>query len=69
MRRSGLLMLFLGIIGPIMTIVSPAHALEEGEFVRKDGRWQYMSTEDPGLKYLLQKGIITQEEYDKGLKV
>lgn len=25
--------------------------------------------EDPGLKYLFLKGIITQEEYDKGLRV
>jgi hypothetical protein len=43
-------------------------ALEEGELVKKDGRWQYYATEDPGLKYLLLKGIITQEEYEKGLK-
>jgi hypothetical protein len=46
----------------------PAQAVEEGELVKKDGRWQYYSTEDPGLKYLLLKGIITQEEYEKGLK-
>ena len=25
--------------------------------------------EDPGLKYLYLKGIITQDEYDRGLKV
>ncbi|MBM4123614.1 MAG: hypothetical protein FJ246_01440 [Nitrospira sp.] len=43
--------------------------MEEGEFVKRDGRWQYSSTEDPGLKYLCLKGIITQQEYDKGLKV
>ena len=59
---SGLVL--LGPIGP-----HPAHALEEGELVKKDGQWQYYSTEDPGLKYLLQKGIITQEEYQRGLKV
>ncbi len=29
----------------------------------------YVSTEDPGLKYLYLKGIITQQEYEKGLKV
>ena len=27
------------------------------------------ASEDPGLKYLLLKGIITHDEYDKGLKV
>lgn len=48
---------------------APAWAVEEGEFVKKEGRWQYSSTEDPGLKYLYLKGIITQEEYERGLKV
>ncbi|MCC6967084.1 MAG: hypothetical protein IT391_12490 [Nitrospira sp.] len=47
----------------------PAAAVEEGQFVKKDGKWEYYSGEDPGLKYLYLKGIITQEEYDKGLKV
>jgi hypothetical protein len=37
--------------------------------VKKDGKWEYYSGEDPGLKYLLLKGIITQEDYDKGLRV
>ncbi len=37
--------------------------------MKKDGKWEYYSGEDPGLKYLYQKGIITQEEYDKGLRV
>ena len=36
---------------------------------KKDGRWEYVPSEDPGLKYLFLKGIITQDEYDKGLKV
>lgn len=48
---------------------SRSWAVEEGEFVKKEGRWQYSSTEDPGLKYLYLKGIINQEEYEKGLKV
>ncbi|MBX3342757.1 MAG: hypothetical protein KF711_14285 [Nitrospira sp.] len=47
----------------------PAQAVEEGQFIRKDGKWEYYSGEDPGLKYLLLKGIITQDEYDRGLKV
>jgi hypothetical protein len=45
------------------------HAVEEGQLVKKDGRWQYVSTEDPGLKYLYLKGIISQQEYERGLKV
>ncbi|MGH7231963.1 MAG: porin [Nitrospiraceae bacterium] len=44
-------------------------AAEEGEFVKKGGRWQYLPTEDPGLRYLLEKGLITQEEYDKGARI
>ena len=48
---------------------SPALAVEEGQLVKKEGKWEYYSGEDPGLKYLFLKGIITQEEYDKGLKV
>ena len=44
-----------------------SRAVEEGQLVKKEGRWEYYSSEDPGLKYLYLKGIITQEEYDKGL--
>jgi len=51
------------------TYVSPAQAVEEGQFVKKDGKWEYYSGEDPGLKYLYLKGLITEEEYSKGLKV
>lgn len=47
----------------------PAAAVEEGQFIKKDGKWEYYSGEDPGLKYLLLKNIITQDEYDRGLKV
>ena len=46
-----------------------AQAVEEGQLVKKDGKWEYYSGEDPGLKYLYLKGIITQEEYEKGNKV
>ncbi|MCS6317082.1 MAG: hypothetical protein H8K05_04760 [Nitrospira sp.] len=49
--------------------ITSAQAVEEGQLVRKDGKWEYYSGEDPGLKYLFLRGIITQEEYDKGLKV
>jgi hypothetical protein len=44
-------------------------AAEEGEFVKKGGRWQYVPTEDPGLRYLLEKGIISQQEFDRGQKI
>jgi len=57
------------IFGFILVSAPLARAVEEGQLVKKDGRWQYVSTEDPGLKYLYLKGIITQQEYEKGLKV
>ncbi len=49
--------------------VTATQAVEEGQLVKKDGKWEYYSGEDPGLKYLLLKGIISQEDYDKGLRV
>ncbi len=64
-----LFVLGAALIGLIFGSLSQAWAVEEGEFVKRDGRWQYSSTEDPGLKYLYLKGIITQQEYEKGLKV
>ena len=67
MRRSGILSVW--IIGLLFGMLATAHAFEEGELVRKEGQWQYKSSEDPGLKYLLMKGIITQEEYAHGLKI
>lgn len=60
------LIILLSALGPG---IKPARAVEEGQFVKKEGKWEYYSGEDPGLKYLYLKGIITQEEYDKGLKV
>ncbi len=68
MRISGVLFLLM-IMMTSFTGVSPAGAVEEGQLVKKEGRWEYYSGEDPGLKYLYLKGLITQEEYDKGLKV
>lgn len=62
----GMLLLAL-IVG--VALPHPAGAVEEGEFVKKEGKWEYYSGEDPGLKYLYLKGLITQEEYEKGLKV
>src|SRR5215212_7055407 len=62
-------LLALLLTGSWLADPSSVLAVEEGQFVKKDGKWEYYSGEDPGLKYLYLKGIITQEEYDKGLKV
>ena len=57
------------IVGFLMLSAPFIHAVEEGQLMKKDGRWEYVTTEDPGLKYLYLKGIITQQEYERGLKV
>ena len=61
------LVILLGSVGVLRPPL--LFAVEEGQFVKKEGKWEYYSGEDPGLKYLYQKGLITQEEYDKGLRV
>jgi hypothetical protein len=63
-----LFVLGAALIGLIFGSLSQAWAVEEGEFVKRDGKWQYLSTEDHALKYLYQKNIITKEEYEKGAK-
>jgi hypothetical protein len=55
--------------GLVFGLIPNGWAVEEGQLQKKDGRWEYLPSEDPGLKYLLLKGIISQDEYDKGLKV
>jgi hypothetical protein len=62
------------IIGMVVTsfvfgFISKTWAVEEGQLLKKEDKWEYMPSEDPGLKYLFLKNIISQEEYDKGLKV
>ncbi|HEU4504064.1 MAG TPA: hypothetical protein VFR79_04490 [Nitrospira sp.] len=68
MRISGVVVF---VVTGLVLLVPPgvARAVEEGQFIKKEGKWEYYSGEDPGLKYLYMKGIITQEEYDKGLRV
>ena len=68
MRISGAFFLVISMVISL-TRVPPALAVEEGQFIKKEGRWEYYSGEDPGLKYLYLKGIITEEEYNKGLRV
>jgi hypothetical protein len=69
MRNLRLLIMFLSTLAMTIAQGSNAWSVEEGQLMRRDGRWEYVSTEDPGLKYLYLKGIITQEEYERGLKV
>jgi len=69
MRISGVWFLAITLLPLLAGLPPQARAVEEGQLLKKDGRWEYMSVEDPGLKYLLLKGIISQEEYDKGLSV
>src|SRR5262245_64719722 len=66
MRIFGVLLLLMIMIS--LTRVPQAQAVEEGQLVKKDGKWEYYAGEDPGLKYLFLKGIITEEEYNKGIK-
>jgi hypothetical protein len=68
MRLSGMFLLIMTGL-TILTGTTRALAVEEGQLVKKEGKWEYYSGEDPGLKYLYLKGLITQEEYDKGLRV
>ena len=58
-------MVFIGLVFGLSPI---GWAVEEGQLQKKDGKWEYVPSEDPGLKYLLLKGIITPDEYDKGIK-
>lgn len=67
MRISAAFLLFI-LIATFVIESSPTLAFEEGQFAKKDGKWEYYSGEDPGLKYLYMKGVITEEEYNKGLK-
>ena len=69
MRISGLVFVTFAVVMLFAGLTPQAWAVEEGQLQKKDGRWEYVPSEDPGLKYLLLKGIITQDEYDKGLKV
>ncbi|MCS6287117.1 MAG: hypothetical protein H8K08_16985 [Nitrospira sp.] len=61
--------LVLGLIFSLTSLLPVAWAVEEGELVGKEGRWGYVTREDPALKYLLEKHIITQEEYDEGARI
>lgn len=38
---------------------------EFGEMLQKDGKWVFQPTEDPVLKLLQRKGLISDAEYDQ----
>lgn len=69
MKPSGSFVLAIVVSSALALQALPAHAVEEGQLVKRDGKWEYVSSEDPGLKYLLLKGIISREEYERGLRV
>lgn len=69
MRHLRFVIISMMFTGLVFGLIPKTWAVEEGQLQKKDGRWEYVPSEDPGLKYLLLKGIITQDEYDKGFKV
>ncbi len=48
----------------LMGVVA-ANAVEYGELVEKDGKWEFKETEDPVLKFIHDKHLITDEDYFK----
>ena len=51
------LLLFLG--------TQSVRAVEYGEMVQRNGEWVFRSTEDPVLKLMRNKGVITNERYNQ----
>jgi len=49
----------------VLTGVVAANAVEYGELVEKDGKWEFKKTEDPVLKFIHDKHLITDEDYFK----
>jgi hypothetical protein len=73
----GLTCVRCGIMATIVTcLVSmhpvKAHAVDSGKLIEKDGQYVFVESLDPSVRLLLeralQKGLITQEEYDKAIK-
>ncbi|MEP6890585.1 MAG: hypothetical protein ABI955_07825 [Nitrospirota bacterium] len=69
MRHLRFIIISMVFTGLIFGLISKGWAVEEGQLQKKEGRWEYLPSEDAGLKYLFLKSIITQDEYDKGLKM
>lgn len=50
--------------------VATAKAVEQGELVQKeDGTWEYKNTEEPVFKWMHDKGLITDKEYDHTIDI
>src|SRR6185295_13400063 len=45
--------------------VGSVRAIEYGEMVQRNGEWVFRSTEDPVLKLMRDKGVITDERYNE----
>ena len=63
--RSWLLCASLSVLLLLIIGAGSVRAVEYGELVQKDGKWVFKSTEDPILKLMRDKGLITNEEYVK----
>lgn len=61
-----------GMLSVISMPFDPAHAVESGRLVEKDGQYVFVESMDPATRLLLErayeKGIITQDERDKAIK-
>ena len=66
-----------GIMAAMVTVLVSGHAVEaravdSGKLIEKDGQYVFVESMDPSVRLLLeralQKGLITQEEYDKAVQ-
>ena len=64
MAKSRWWCIFLSVI-LLLVGAGSVRAVEYGEMVQKDGKWVFQSTEDPVLKLMRTKELITDEEYVK----
>ena len=68
--KTGSLVLIMGFFH--MMPAFPAHAVDSGRLIEKDGQYVFVESMDPATRLLLErsyeKGIITQEERDKAIK-
>lgn len=70
-RRLGPRWIMLFAVGTLIGTI-PAHAVESGRLVEKDGKYVFVESMDPSLKLLLDRslknGLISQEEYDNVIR-
>ncbi len=50
-----------------LTGTSSVNAVDYGELVEKDGKWEFKNTEDPVLKLMHDKHVITHDGYFKAI--